>query len=200
MPEDASAMGERTTPRSGSVEHAWEMLNGYRTFVSIHCQAHGDLAHRYARFHFWFGIIAIVLSALAGSSVLDAVATDAPWLLPPTAVGVIALFAGGFAAVQTFMGFADRAQSHKSAASLYAAARRKIDAWQVELRQPPVQPSRILEIVREAGASVSEAERDAPSISPKNREDARQALQVDLEMYKKMSELMNEERYRVATA
>jgi hypothetical protein len=94
-------------------------------------------AHRIARaqylaamhdrsMHHRLGIPAVTLSAVAGATIFASVGSDLN-LFAVIGVGLISLLAAVLAALQTFLGYSERAEKHRVAATRYNDLKRRLD-------------------------------------------------------------------------
>lgn len=130
-----------------------DLLKRWHAHVVAAQHAHYLLTTRLRRANLWIGIPAVVASAVVGTSLFATLAeSDGTTLnLSPelrVAIGSLSVIAAVLAAVQTFLGFAKRAEQHVQAADWYAAIRRKIE--QVLTFQPADRgdPKKVLDEIR----------------------------------------------------
>lgn len=88
---------------------------------------HYEAAQLFTQRHYWIGVPALVLSTAVGTTVFAALRKDAS--LPIEWVyltGIASMLAAILTALQTFLGYNQRAEKHKSAGAAYAALIREI--------------------------------------------------------------------------
>ena len=120
------------TPELDKLLRRWKKQLGKRE------KGHLDLARKYNRRHYIFGIPATVLSALIATGILatfencdscdDGSAPECEadqWIR--LAIGILGLLSAGLTAFQTFMNYQQESEKHKSAADDYGSMFRVID-------------------------------------------------------------------------
>lgn len=88
---------------------------------------HYAVAAELQRWHSWFGVPVVILSAIVGSSILASLdsATTSTWLKVVT--GFLSMCAAGLSAAQTFLRFGERSERHRQAGVSYSALKREIE-------------------------------------------------------------------------
>ncbi len=89
-------------------------------------QAHYEAATHFVRLNYWMGIPAIVLSALVGTSVFATLQKETDVRIK-IAVDIASVTAAILMALQTFIGYSERAEKHRVIGVRYGALRRKIE-------------------------------------------------------------------------
>jgi multisubunit Na+/H+ antiporter MnhF subunit len=89
--------------------------------------AHYAAASRYAMLARLLGIPSVVLSAAAGTALFASLQKETASFDLRLVLGLVSVLAGVLAALQTFLGFGERADRHRTAASAYGAVRRDIE-------------------------------------------------------------------------
>jgi hypothetical protein len=132
--------------------------------------AHYHAANYYAAASRWLGIPSVLLSAVVGTALFATLEQDN---IPPVlqvGAGLIALTAAALSALQTFLGYGERAAKHRAAAAAYGAVRREIEQQQVLRPASRADAGSMIETIRhhldDIGAS-------APDISSRLWERAR---------------------------
>jgi hypothetical protein len=137
MPETtAGHVVSDAEPRPASAESS--VLEQWRNGVRIEHIAHSRAAARFEALGRALGLAVVALTAIVGTSVISTLEAS-----PSTAVkivaGVLAFAASALAAMQTFLGYAERAASHREVAAKYGTLRRRMDAIEashpVDLRE-----------------------------------------------------------------
>ena len=88
---------------------------------------HYEYASVLERRHLYFGIPAIVLSAVVGTAIFStwqSAATHTGWQI---LFGLLSMAAAAISALQTFLNLSERAAKHKSAGAGYGAVRRELE-------------------------------------------------------------------------
>ena len=87
---------------------------------------HYEYASLLERRHLYFGVPAIVLSAVVGTAIFSTWGSTAnTWL--HIVFGLLSMLAAAVSALQTFLNLAERAAKHKSAGASYGAIRRELE-------------------------------------------------------------------------
>lgn len=103
-----------------------DLVRQWRTAVRISHRAHHDAVTRLERVNRLVGVPAIGLSTVVGTAILATMESD-PGRTAHAVAGLAAVAVAVLTAVQTFLGFSDRAQRHRETALRYAALRRELD-------------------------------------------------------------------------
>ena len=93
--------------------------------------AHYHAANYYAAASRWLGIPSVLLSAIVGTALFATLQQDGIPRALQIGAGLIALTAAALSALQTFLGYDERAAKHRAAAAAYGAVRREIEQHQV---------------------------------------------------------------------
>ena len=100
-------------------------------------------ALHYSRLNYWLGIPVIILTAGVGTSVFASLQQQADqpsetvtWF--KVAVGLASVSATVLAALQTFLGYGDKAEKHRVAGAKYGAVGRELEGL-LTLRHPPME-------------------------------------------------------------
>lgn len=101
------------------------------------------------------GIPAVILSTFVGTSIFASLGeTLAPSL--QILVGIISVLAATLSAVQTFLGFSERAAKHHAIASRYGSARRRIEEM-LAVSGESISPEQISNLRKEIDSIAEEA-------------------------------------------
>lgn len=103
-----------------------ELVKQWRTGVRISHRAHFDAAARCDRMSKLLGIPTIALSTLVGTSIFASLESS-PGRTAKAIAGLAGIASAVLAALQTFLGYTDRAQRHREAALRYGQLRRELD-------------------------------------------------------------------------
>lgn len=103
-----------------------ELLNEWYRRVAVTQYAHYLSASHFGSRKYWLGIPAILLSTLVGTSVFATIEKQ-PDLWIRVAVGLASVAAALLASLQTFMGYAERAEKHRIAGARYGALGRELE-------------------------------------------------------------------------
>lgn len=126
------ARSKMWTPELDKLLRRWKKQLGKRE------KGHLDLARKYSRRHYFFGVPATVLSALIATGILSTFrncddtddltsskcSTD-QWIR--FVIGIVGLIGAGLSAFQTFMNYQGESENHKSAADEYGSMYRILD-------------------------------------------------------------------------
>src|SRR5262245_21153015 len=94
--------------------------------VVVTQRAHYLSADHFGKKKYWLGIPAVVLSTLVGTSVFATVQKQ-PELWLQISVGLASVAAALLTSLQTFLGYAERAEKHRLAAAKYGALGRELE-------------------------------------------------------------------------
>jgi hypothetical protein len=83
---------------------------------------------RYAKLNFFFGFPTVILATVVGTSVF-ATLQSKPDLWWQVTVGVMSIGAAILAALQSFLGYNDKAEKHRTAGAKYNAIGRELELW-----------------------------------------------------------------------
>jgi len=108
--------------------------------------AHGHYraALRYSRLHYWFGFPTVVLATVVGTSVFATLQAK-PELWWQLTVGVMSIAAAILSALQSFLGYSDKAEKHRAAGAKYNAVGRQLELW----LSLPQEDEAVLESIRQ---------------------------------------------------
>ena len=147
---------------------AADLLKQWRNGVRIsHC-AHSDAAARCDTRARWLGVPAIVLSTVLGTSIF-ATLESSPGRTAKAFAGLAGIAAAVRTALQTFLGYADRAQRHREAAQRYGDLRRELD----ELLLFPDAGPKLKKRMEDLRARWNEVDAMAPTVNPRVHDKAR---------------------------
>lgn len=121
-----------------------KLLETWKDKVRRAQMAHYANANRCDRRHLYLGIPVVVLSVIAGATVLSNLSSDLKWI--QILIGTISMFVAILAGLQTFLKLADRAEKHRVAAIRFGDLKREIDTLLVT---PSDNPATSIESVRE---------------------------------------------------
>jgi hypothetical protein len=103
-----------------------QVLDDWYERVAVTQRAHYLSADHFGARKYWLGIPAVVLSTLVGTSVFATVQKQPEFWLQIT-VGLASVAAALLASLQTFLGFAERAEKHRIAGAKYGALGRELE-------------------------------------------------------------------------
>lgn len=124
--------------------------------------AHYRSASRYTMLARLLGIPSVVLSAVAGTALFASLQKETTSLDFRLALGLISVLAGVLAALQTFLGFAGRADRHRAAGSAYGAARREIEQYHAVPPRTAEAVAGVMNRLRERLDAIAEKAPDVP--------------------------------------
>ncbi len=92
--------------------------------------AHGHYraALRFSRLNYWFGFPSVVLATIVGTSVFATLQAK-PEFWWQVLVGVMSIAAAILSALQSFLGYSDKAEKHRAAGAKYNAIGRELELW-----------------------------------------------------------------------
>jgi hypothetical protein len=103
-----------------------QVLDDWYQRVAVTQRAHYLSADYFGARKYWLGIPAVVLSTLVGTSVFATVQKQ-PELWLQITVGLASVAAALLASLQTFLGYAERAEKHRVAGAKYGALGRELE-------------------------------------------------------------------------
>lgn len=103
-----------------------EVLEDWYQRVAVTQRAHYLSADHFGARKYWLGIPSVVLSTLVGTSVFATVQKQ-PELWLQITVGLASVVAALLASLQTFLGYAERAEKHRIAGAKYGALGRELE-------------------------------------------------------------------------
>jgi hypothetical protein len=103
-----------------------DLLTEWYRRVAVTQYAHYLSADHFGARKYWLGVPAILLSTLVGTSVFATIEKQ-PDLWIRVAVGLASVAAALFASLQTFMGYAERAEKHRISGARYGALGRELE-------------------------------------------------------------------------
>lgn len=89
---------------------------------------HYQSAQRYSRLNFIFGLPTVIFATIVGTSVF-ATLQSKPEYWWQVAVGLMSIAAAILSALQSFLGFSDKAEKHRAAGSRYNMVGRELELW-----------------------------------------------------------------------
>jgi hypothetical protein len=98
----------------------------YRRAEACH-KSHFLASHRYARYNYLIGVPTIALTAIVGTSVFASLSTTTKQVAATVAIGAISMTAALLSSLQTFLGFAERADRHRDAGVKYGVIGRLME-------------------------------------------------------------------------
>jgi hypothetical protein len=116
--------GPSTVPWDSNLE---AVLDEWRRRAWAAQTAHYQKATRLRSQHVWLGVPVVIFSTVVGTSLFATLSEDELGLTLRIIVGSVSVGAAVLSAIQTFFGFAQRADRHVLAADWYAAIRRRIE-------------------------------------------------------------------------
>ena len=93
---------------------------------------HYQAAQRFSRLNFFFGLPTVILATVVGTSVFATLQAKPEFWWQVT-IGLMSIAAAILSALQSFLGYSDKAEKHRAAGSKYNAVGRELELW---LAQP----------------------------------------------------------------
>ena len=100
-------------------------LEWYQRIVTV-AHGHYRAALRYSRLNYWFGFPTVILATVVGTSVF-ATLQQKPEFWWQLTVGLMSIAAAVLSALQSFLGYNDKAEKHRSAGAKYNAIGRELE-------------------------------------------------------------------------
>lgn len=103
-----------------------ELLHEWYRRAAVTQYAHYLSADHFGARKYWLGIPVVVLSTLVGTSIFATIERQ-PELWLQIAIGLASVTSALLASLQTFMGYAERAEKHRMAGARYGALGRELE-------------------------------------------------------------------------
>jgi len=107
------------------------MIDDWYIRVDVSQRSHYLSAERYRRFAHWLGVPTAALSLFVGTAVFATLQTK-PSITAQICVGACSVLAAILAGLQTFFGYAERAEKHRMAGAKYGALGRQLEVVRSE--------------------------------------------------------------------
>ena len=134
-----------------------QLIYDWHERVHTNQKAHYAASKRFNKLHYTIGVPAIVLSAIAGATLL----TEIDNALVKVIVGLIGLFAAILSGIQTFYSPAKRSEAHRVAAIRLGQIRREIEILD---RFPPTDKKTQEEMIKQISDRIAKVEEDSPVV------------------------------------
>jgi hypothetical protein len=104
------------------------VAQGWYERAAFVAHSHYRAALRFSRLNFLFGFPTVVLATIVGTSVFATLQAK-PDFWWQVAVGLMSIAAAILSALQSFLGYNDKAEKHRSAGAKYNAIGRELELW-----------------------------------------------------------------------
>ncbi len=131
------------------------LLDRYRLRAHRMARAQYLAGKRAGTFRGWLGVPAVIGGAVVGSSIIASISIS-PGPLLVLGAGVASLLTAGLTALQTFFGYAERAEKHRTAGATYTSFHRRLDLLALRFRAAAPTP---VDALRELTDLVEELDR-----------------------------------------
>src|SRR5262245_42814417 len=121
---------------------------------------HYACSDHFTRLHLMLGVPTIILTTLVGTAVFASLDNQNIGKFK-IAVGLVSILAAILAGLQTFLGFAERAEKHRATAAGYASVRRKLEILGTFL---PDTNEQIKQLVMEVQKDMDDLAKSSPSV------------------------------------
>jgi hypothetical protein len=128
------------------------LLDRYRVRAHRMARAQFLASNRAGTLRAWMGVPAVIAGAVVGSSIIASISIRTNELVV-LAAGIASLLTAGLTALQTFFGYAERAEKHRTAGATYTSFYRQLDLLALRFRATnpaPVEALRELTEIVEA--------------------------------------------------
>lgn len=109
------------------MEEILKKFQHFRHTYQVIARAHHLAALAYHRYNNYLGVPVVILTAVISTAIFATLENN-PELIYKIAAGLISLLATVLSALQTFLGFNQKAEAHKNAGIKYSAIKRKFEA------------------------------------------------------------------------
>ena len=137
-----------------------ELIEQWLYSAQVSMSVHYEAARMFERRHYWLGVPALILSTAVGTTVFATLKKDLE-LSAQLATGLASLSAGILTALQTFMGFSNRAEKHKAAGAEYASLVRLIHE---QLAFPSGKPDELKKFISNLRTRFDTLSKESPSL------------------------------------
>ena len=127
--------------------------------------AHYTAASRYALLARLLGIPSVVLSAVVGTALFATLEEGTASFNLRLALGLVSVLAAVLAALQTFLGFGERADRHRAAGSAYGTVRREIEQYYAVPPRTIETVEAVMNRLRERLDAIAEKAPDVPDVT-----------------------------------
>jgi hypothetical protein len=134
-----------------------DLIDDWKQRVNDHQKANYALAIKHSKYHYWIGVPATILTAIAAATLL-AIAEESRIRIT---IGIVGTIAAILSAIQTFYSQAKRAEHHRFEASQLVHIRRDIEIFE---RFVPDRKSEREQRIREIDERISQIEEDTPAM------------------------------------
>lgn len=139
----------------------FELLSNWQAAVRVNHKAHIQASARLERRNRQFGMPVVVLSTVTGTTLFATLeATPETWV--KILVGIFSVAAAVLSSLQTFFGYNELAERHRSAARKYGALRRELEEVIAEPSAIDRLPDDFVESVRTRWDTI---DADSPTLS-----------------------------------
>jgi hypothetical protein len=135
--------------------------------------AHYKAASRYGALARLLGVPGVVLSAATGTALFATLEKNDASPTLRLVLGLVSVLAATLAALQTFLGFGQRADKHRAAASAYGSIRREIEQYQA---LPPAFRDGVEAAMERLRARLDEVSTSAPDVPARTWAKAQSAI------------------------
>lgn len=156
------------------------LLDRYRLRAHRMARAQYLAGKRAATLRAWLGVPAVIAGAVAGSTIIASIDVHTGPLLVLGA-GVAALLTAGLTALQTFFGYAERAEKHRTAGATYTSFFRRLDLLALRFRASDPKPVDALRELTEVVEELDRFQSDALDVPDRFYNRSRREQQRDRE-------------------
>lgn len=132
---------------------------------------HYQTAQRFSRLNFFFGIPTVVLATVVGTSVFATLQAKPDFWWQVT-IGLMSIAAAILSALQSFLGYNDKAERHRASGSKYNAVGRELELWLAQ----PVEDLIKLESIRQRIDALAQESPHIPASTYKTLPDPEKTL------------------------
>ena len=123
--------------------------------------SHYKVAALYTTRSRMLGVATVILSALTGSTLFATLHESAANPMVRLVLGLFSMAAAAMAALQTSLGYSERANQHRAAGALYGSIRREMECYQAF---PPTAQDEVVVILDALRTRLDEASNTAPDV------------------------------------
>lgn len=156
------------------------LLDRYRVRAHRMARAQFLASKRAATLRAWLGVPAVIAGAVVGSSIIASISIRTNELVV-LAAGVASLLTAGLTALQTFFGYAERAEKHRTAGATYTSFYRQLDLLALRFRATNPAPVEALRELTEVVQALDRLQTDTLEVPDRYYDRSRREQERDAE-------------------
>jgi hypothetical protein len=134
-----------------------QRANHYRLRAHRRSRAHYLACKRNGSLHIRLGVPVVIATTIVGTAIFGTLSSS-PAFMWIVLTGLLSITAAVLASLQTFFRFSEAAEKHRVAAASYAALYRKLDLFQLKLKNDPKDTNSLIAQLEHHLATLDELE------------------------------------------